>query len=306
MSHTQPQPPPRFERRRGNPARVLSCLLVAGLVLGLALILANVVAWISRFNAPVEVIELPEEGCQVSVEDLDTTFLTWEQAGNAAVIVGEAIRRGLPARAATIALVTVYQESDMRNLDYGDRDSVGLFQQRPSQGWGSVEQIMDPWYSSGQFYDHLVQVADWDTGVINDVAQAVQRSGFPEAYAQHETKGRAWASALTGYSPAAVSCIDRADNPTDFSDLIAFYGTVFGDQLVVEQIESEIPELHISPADTQMGWSAAQLAMLMAQSAGIESMQVYEHQWTMGTTEFTIWEPAEPGVADIIIRGRSS
>ena len=153
-----------------------------------------------RYTEPI----LPAQGCTVTVDDF-TTALTWEQAENVSIIVGESIRRELPPRAATIALVTAYQESDLRNLDHGDRDSVGLFQQRPSQGWGTVEEIMDPWYSAGKFYEALVTIPDWQNGIINDVAQAVQRSGYPQAYAQHEPKGRAWASALTGHSPAAVN-----------------------------------------------------------------------------------------------------
>ena len=81
-----------------------------------------------------------------------------EQSGNAALIAAVAVQRGLPARAATIALATAYQESDLRNLEYGDRDSLGLFQQRPSQGWGTREEILDPHYAAGAFYDALVQV----------------------------------------------------------------------------------------------------------------------------------------------------
>ena len=84
--------------------------------------------------------------------------LDLEQAGNAALIAAIAVRRGMPARAATIALATAYQESNLRNLDYGDRDSLGLFQQRPSQGWGTRAQILDPDHSINAFYDALEQV----------------------------------------------------------------------------------------------------------------------------------------------------
>ena len=94
----------------------------------------------------------------------------------------------------------------MRNIDYGDRDSVGLFQQRPSQGWGTVAQIMDPVYSTNAFYDVLVTVEGWEGQEITDAAQRVQRSAFPNAYAQHEGRGRAFASALSGYSTGALTC----------------------------------------------------------------------------------------------------
>ena len=112
--------------------------------------------------------------------------ITPEQAGNAAIIADVAWQRGLPDRAVVIALATAQQESGLRNIDYGDRDSLGLFQQRPSQGWGTEAQVQDPVYAAGIFYDRLVGIPGWDTGRLTDVSQAVQRSGFPEAYQKHE------------------------------------------------------------------------------------------------------------------------
>ena len=102
-----------------------------------------------------------------------------EQTGNAALIAALSIKRGLPPRAATIALTTAYQESKILNITYGDRDSLGLFQQRPSQGWGTEKQIMDPVYSTNKFYDALVKVKGYENADITEIAQKVQRSGFP-------------------------------------------------------------------------------------------------------------------------------
>ena len=98
------------------------------------------------------------------------------------------MRRGLPARAASIALATAYQESKLRNLDHGDRDSLGLFQQRPSQGWGTAKQIQDPYYATNAFYDALVKIDGYQTMRITEAAQEVQRSGFPEAYARPRSR----------------------------------------------------------------------------------------------------------------------
>jgi hypothetical protein len=109
-----------------------------------------------------------------------------EQAENASIIAGVAWERGLPDRAVVNALATAQQESGLRNLDYGDRDSLGLFQQRPSMNWGTEAQVQDPMYAAGKFLDRLVQVPGWETGRLTDVAQTVQRSGFPEAYQRHE------------------------------------------------------------------------------------------------------------------------
>ncbi len=120
------------------------------------------------------------------------------QAVNAATISAVGTTRGMPERAVTIALATALQESTLRNIDYGDRDSVGLFQQRPSQGWGSVEQIMDPVYSSGKFYEGLAEVPGYSRLPLTEAAQRVQRSGFPQAYAKHEPDAALLAAALTG------------------------------------------------------------------------------------------------------------
>jgi hypothetical protein len=112
----------------------------------------------------------------------------------------------MPARAATIALATAYQESGLRNVEYGDRDSLGLFQQRPSQGWGTRAQILDPYYATNAFYEALAQVDGYTALPITEAAQRVQRSAFPGAYADHEQDARVLASALTGNSKAAFWC----------------------------------------------------------------------------------------------------
>jgi hypothetical protein len=138
-----------------------------------------------------------------------TARLDLDQAVNASTIAAVATRRGLPARAATIALATAMQESKLRNLDHGDRDSLGLFQQRPSQGWGTPQQVMDPEYAANRFYDALVKIDGYRTMEITQAAQRVQRSGYPRAYADHEPAARALASALMGQSAAAFTCSVR-------------------------------------------------------------------------------------------------
>ncbi|MFE6909701.1 hypothetical protein [Streptomyces erythrochromogenes] len=121
-----------------------------------------------------------------------------EQAANAATIAAVGIAKGLPDRAVTIALATAMQESALRNLDHGDRDSLGLFQQRPSMGWGTPEQITDPVYSAGIFYDHLVDVPGYSRLPLTVAAQKVQRSGYPQAYAKHEPDATVLTAAFGG------------------------------------------------------------------------------------------------------------
>ncbi|MGQ0483008.1 MAG: C40 family peptidase [Pseudonocardia sp.] len=114
------------------------------------------------------------------------TQLSDEQKQNAAIIISVAKGMGMPPRAWLVALATAMQESTLRNINYGDRDSLGLFQQRPSQGWGSPAQVTDPVYATTIFLDRLRQVPDWNRLPVTVAAQTVQRSAFPQAYAKWE------------------------------------------------------------------------------------------------------------------------
>ncbi|MFF2195615.1 hypothetical protein [Streptomyces sp. NPDC058157] len=142
---------------------------------------------------------------------VQTYEMTPEQASNAATIAAVGISKGLPDRALTIALATAMQESGLRNLDHGDRDSLGLFQQRPSQGWGTPEQIMDPVYSAGIFYDRLVEVSGYTRLPLTVAAQRVQLSGFPQAYAKHEPDATVLTAAFgEGETQATLTCAGPA------------------------------------------------------------------------------------------------
>ena len=188
--------------------RLLAILVVAALAFGGA---AAFVTW--RGGSLPPLIPAVEE-CQAQV-DGHLVELDLEQSRYAALIAAISVQRGMPARAATIALATAYQESDLRNLEYGDRDSVGLFQQRPSQGWGTPDQLQDPTYATNAFYDALAQVDGYESMPVTEAAQEVQRSGFPEAYADHEQDARVLASALTGNSRAAFWCTVDDDRDAD-------------------------------------------------------------------------------------------
>lgn len=140
--------------------------------------------------------------------DGESYSLDPEQAGNAATItaVGTSRQKPMPERGVTIALATAMQESGLRNIHHGDRDSLGLFQQRPSQGWGTAGQITDPVYAAEAFYERLDDLKGWSRLPLTVAAQKVQHSGFPQAYAKHERNATLLASALTGRVPAAFSC----------------------------------------------------------------------------------------------------
>src|SRR5215213_3746942 len=195
---THPRTPAPASRRSGTRRRrpVLVTLLVLLLVAGTA-------GWL-WWRGSIGTLSIRPH-CTATAAGRSTD-LDPEQAGNAAIIASLAVRRGLPGRAATIGIATAMQESKLRNLPGGDRDSIGLFQQRPSQGWGTPAQIRDPVYASNAFYDVLVKVEGYEDLPITRAAQTVQRSAFPSAYADHEPEARILASALTGYSPAGLSC----------------------------------------------------------------------------------------------------
>uniref|UniRef100_UPI0038B65DA4 hypothetical protein n=1 Tax=Streptomyces erythrochromogenes TaxID=285574 RepID=UPI0038B65DA4 len=168
---------PRPRRRR--PLRVVVGLLVLLSVIGYFAVQRASVGG----GAPFCVASADASGRDGESEKYE---MSPEQAANAATIAAVGIAKGLPDRAVTIALATAMQESALRNLDHGDRDSLGLFQQRPSMGWGTPEQITDPVYSAGIFYDHLVDVPGYSRLPLTVAAQKVQRSGYPQAYAKHE------------------------------------------------------------------------------------------------------------------------
>jgi len=125
----------------------------------------------------------------------ETYTLDIDQAANSTTIAAVGKRLGLPNHAVTVALAAALQESRLRNLPYGDRDSLGLFQQRPSQGWGTSAEILTPSYAAAAFFRELIRVNGWATLPITVAAQEVQRSGAPTAYAQWEPQARALAMA---------------------------------------------------------------------------------------------------------------
>lgn len=201
-----------------------------------------------------------------------------DQASNAALITAVAVRRGLPARAASIALATSMQESKLRNIGHGDQagpDSRGLFQQRPSQGWGTAAQVMDPYHATNAFYDALVKVSGYQSLAITDAAQQVQHSAYPDAYAQHELMAKAFASSLAGQTAAGLDCTLRA--PDEAGDAAA----------VDERLSAAFGQLPVSAdgrtltveADGPVAWAVAAWAVANAKALSIVQVQAEGHNW---------------------------
>jgi len=131
------------------------------------------------------------------------TSLTDEMAGNARLIIRTGQRLGVPDRGIVVALAAAMQESGLRNLNYGDRDSVGMFQQRPSTGWGTAAQLQDPTYATELFFGGpsnpnagrtrgLLDIHGWQSMTVAQAAQAVQISAYPDAYAKWESSAWSW------------------------------------------------------------------------------------------------------------------
>jgi hypothetical protein len=177
-----------------------SAVAVALAGVGIALLGAAVVAYVMFQRTRVS-----EPACRV-VADGHTYGLDREQAANAITITAAASAVGLPHHAVTIAVAAALQESQLHNLARGDRDSLGLFQQRPSQGWGSADQILNPRLAAESFFRALAGVDHWQTLSVNTAAQRVQRSARPVAYAKWESEARAIARATTGEAPGTLTC----------------------------------------------------------------------------------------------------
>jgi hypothetical protein len=221
-----------------------------------------------------------EPSCRATAGGRNVTFSP-EQSANAATITAIALKRGLPARAATIANATAIQESKLRNIRFGDRDSLGLFQQRPSQGWGTQAQVLDPVHAANKFYDALIKIDGYQTMEITNVAQEVQRSGFPQAYADHEEEGRILASTLAGHSPGGIGC--RLDAPTDSTPAASIAKHLTAELGVSATAEGAA--VRVTGRNAQAAWATGSWAVAHAEAHGITSVTVGTRTWTRARGE---------------------
>ena len=215
-----------------------------------------------------------------------TYVLSPEQAANATTIAAVGKRLGLPDHAVSVALAASLQESGLHNLAGGDRDSIGLFQQRPSQGWGTPSQIADPTYAATAFYDHLAQVPDWASRSVTDAAQAVQHSAAPSAYATWEPEARTLAAAFTGEVGGRVHLPLRA-----VGRRAAALGDGRGDVARARRSPRwPRPSMRRGDGWWRAGWSATPSSTASTQSASTGSA---------GRRGSGAWEPRPPAVARV-------
>jgi len=270
---------------RSQTTRTIGCLAVAFVVL----IAAGVgVFWWLRSRGLTEPV--PGQQRCVATANNQSTVVDLDQAHYASIIAGVSVRRGLPPRAASIAIATAYQETGIRNLDYGDRDSIGLFQQRPSQGWGTKQQVMDPYHATGRFYDALVKIENWETADINDVAQQVQNSGHPEAYRDHENDARVLASTLTGQSPAGLSCLERSGAAGDAKELRGALEQTFGK--LEDSAKGSV--VTVRARGKKRAWAYAHFAVANARFYGVTTVKIGNRLWATQDLNLPEWQEASP------------
>jgi hypothetical protein len=209
-----------------NPA-VLRARVIVGTVLVLVLAVAGyaIYAGFRHVITPAP----PAPGCQAGTGEQAVTLDT-EQAGIAATIAGVAARHRLPRQAVTIALAAALQESKLHNLDYGDRDSVGIFQQRPSEGWGPATRLEDPVYATTKFFAALTRVRAYATMPVWKAAQDVQHSADGSAYGQWANLAGQLAGYFTGQSPHGVSCWYTPAGQANLTEAMRQMAQTFGPQ----------------------------------------------------------------------------
>jgi cell wall-associated NlpC family hydrolase len=197
--------------------------------------------------------------------------LSDEQRANAATIIGVARDMGAPPRAWLVALATAMQESTLRNINYGDRDSLGLFQQRPSQGWGSPAQVTDPVYSTRIFLERLMAIPGWQLLPVTVAAQAVQRSAFPDAYAKWEGLAAQLVGQLADVAALPARCAGRtaALPPGAAGAAIAF-------------ALKEVGKPYVWGATGPGTYDCSGLMLRAFQAAGIELPRVSRDQFNAG------------------------
>ena len=279
--------PPNRTRPRSSAVR--SSAVRSSAVIGTALVLLLAVAgyliYHSFTKASPYVALAP--GCQAGT-GTQAISLDADQAGIAATIAGVAARHKLPRQAVTIAYAAALQESQLQNLDYGDRDSVGVFQQRPSQGWGTTREIENPVYATTRFFAALVKVHDYTRMPVANAAQAVQHSADGAAYGQWAIVAAQLAGYFTGSSPHGVSCWYQPPPKANQAGVVRGLTQTFGPsgrRGVVARITTDRSasgkegSVAVLPGERGSAWTVAGWLVANAQAYGISEVRYAGYVW---------------------------
>jgi hypothetical protein len=254
---------PKSRRRRITGVSLVIALIV---VLGLYLAFERI--------APL----LRGSDC-VATEDGQVITLAPSQAGIAATIAGVAQRDSLPSRAVTVAYAAAWQESKLQNLTYGDRDSVGIFQQRPSEGWGKPSQIENPVYATSRFFGALTKIPGYQRLPVYQAAQAVQHSADGQAYQRYESLAANMTRAFTGQVPHAVSCwySQKIGGTARLSATERGLRETFG---MTSARATPDPRLTVRVGNARDGWAVAAWLVSNAPQYRIDEVQYAGFRWT--------------------------
>jgi cell wall-associated NlpC family hydrolase len=220
------------------------------------------------------------------------------QADNARVIYDVSGSLRLPRRAAVIAIATAYQESRLHDVSHGTSDSVGLFQQRPSAGWGSPAQIMQPVYASAAFYSRLVAVPGWQSLPLTVAAQDVQRSAYPDAYASWQQLAETLAAGFSGQSADCATGDGSGVTASGTTRLPAGFTLPQGSSPAVgTAIAFAVAQLgkpYIWGATGPAGYDCSGLVMMAYRAAGITLPRTTFQQVHAGTPVYSLVQ-LQPG-----------
>ncbi|HEY5397021.1 MAG TPA: hypothetical protein VIL16_16670 [Trebonia sp.] len=275
------------------------------IALGVVIVIAGLIAVGAyvAYNAYGRYVNrlLTVPGCQAGT-GVNAIGLDFGETADAATIAGVAARERLPREALTVAYATAWQESKLENPSYGDRDSVGIFQQRPSEGWGSRAQLEDPAYAARAFFGALVKIPGYAKLPVDVAAQDVQRSADGAAYEQYAQSGAALATDLTAtphavtcwYDPASQAASEGVSAKLNLRGALSGFADAFGrpgaDGAVTSVSVARAGGSAVISAARGDGWTAANWLVANASSYGITQVSYGGYQWTAGLNE-TSWQP---------------
>jgi hypothetical protein len=295
----------RRDYRRHTWRRPVAVLTVIAALLAVG----GYAAYTAYQHYVVRLLTVP--GCQAGT-GANAIALDFSQTADAAIIAGVAVREHLPREALTIAYATALQEAKLENPDYGTLDSVGIFQQRPSEGWGTAAELENPAFASKAFFAALVKVPGYQRLPVYEAAQDVQRSADGYAYEQWASSGAALAADFAAtphavtcwYDPATQAAQNDVSTQLDLTAAISGMAGTFGrpgQQAPVLRVSTDRSEESGTFAVTAAsGWAVANWLMANASSYGITQLRYGGYQWTAGLTE-TTWQTDPGGEAGSIV-----
>jgi len=262
----------RPRRQKARRRTVIATSLLAAAAVATYLIV--------RSLAPVIGPVLIGSGCSAASTH-QSVLLDTQQASIAATIAGVAHQQSMPRAAVTIAYATAMQESKLHDLAYGDMDSVGVFQQRPSQGWGPAKKLENPIYATTKFFRALKAIHGYETMPVHQAAQAVQRSADGSAYIQYERMATEMASAFTGQRQHAVYCWSTAASPRYPAAAAITKGltSTFGQATADLARPAQRHTMLVPMGRPKLGWTVASWLVTHASAYGIHQVRFGGYQW---------------------------